>query len=132
MEEVSHVRPLILALVLTGCVTAADSSGRAEAELAAELQGRSAGAPVACIPASSGTSLDIASADTLVYRTSGTIWVNRLGGRCPGLRPLNRLIIEPSSGGRYCRGDRVRGVEPGSSIPGAVCPLGDFIPYRRP
>lgn len=126
------MRPLILALILTGCVTAADSPGEAEAELVAELQGRSAGAAVDCIPINSGTALDIVSADTLVYRAGSTIWVNRLPGSCPGLRPLNQLIIEPSSGGRYCRGDRVRGVKPGSTIPGAICPLGSFTPYRRP
>jgi hypothetical protein len=66
-----------------------------------------------------------------VLRRGDTVWVNRLEGHCPGLRPLNTLVVEPSLGGQYCRNDRVRAIEPGSSIPGPICPLGDFTPYRR-
>ena len=126
------MRPLILALVLTGCVTSADSAGSEEAELAAELEGRRAGDTQSCISVTSGQSLQVVSADTLVLRAGGTIWVNRLAAACPGLRPFNQLIIEPSLSGRYCRNDRIRGVEPGNSVPGAICPLGSFTPYRRP
>jgi hypothetical protein len=121
----------MLALVLAGCATTSDSVAREEAALAAELQGYGAGEPQSCIPVHTGQSLQIVSADTLVLRTGGVIWVNRLEADCPGLRPLNQLIVEPSLSGRYCRNDRIRSLEPGSTISGAICPLGNFTPYRR-
>ena len=42
------------------------------------------------------------------------------------------LIVEGGTGGQYCRGDRVRGLEPGAIIPGPTCNLGDWVPYRQP
>ena len=126
------MRALILAIVLSGCVTGSDFAEGDEAELALELEGRVAGAAQRCVSTTPSEALTIVSADTLVLRRGGTIWVNRLEGNCPGLRPLHTLVVEPSLSGQYCRNDRVRAVEPGSSIPGPICPLGDFTPYRRP
>lgn len=125
------MRALILALALTGCMTGANISEGDEADLARELEGHVAGAPQRCVSVSQTDSLQIVSADTLVLRQGATIWVNRLDGNCPGLRPLHTLVVQPSLSGQYCRNDRVRALEPGSSIPGPICPLGDFTPYRR-
>jgi hypothetical protein len=55
--------------------------------------------------------------------------VSRLRAECPGLQPLDTLIVEVH-GGRYCRNDQFRAVETGASIPGPICLLGDFVPYR--
>ncbi len=33
---------------------------------------------------------------------------------------FNTIIVERGTGGQYCRGDRVRGLEPGAIIPGPV------------
>lgn len=126
------MRAFLLCLALAGCAPAGELESHREADLQRELAGLRAGAPVDCISTLSSVSLDIASEEVLVYRANGVTWVNRLPSRCPGLRPLNQLVVEPTSGGRYCRGDRVRGIEPGSSIPGPICPLGSFTPYRRP
>jgi hypothetical protein len=46
------------------------------------------------------------------------------------MRPLATLIVE-SHGSQYCRGDRIRAVEPPSAVPGPACVLRDFVPYRR-
>lgn len=126
------MRALILAIVLSGCVTGSELAEGDEAELARELEGRVAGAPQSCVSVTPSEALTIVSADTLVLRRAGTIWVNRLHGDCPGLRPLHTLIVQPGLSGQYCRNDRVRAIEPGSSIAGPICPLGDFTPYRRP
>ena len=124
------MRYLILVLALAGCMEARSEPGREELALSRELEGRVAGPPQDCINATPSTSLNIVSRDTLVYRAGATIWVNRIPGGCPGTRPFNQLIVEPSSAGRYCRSDRIRAVETGSSIPGPICPLGQFTPYR--
>lgn len=126
------MRLLIPALLLTGCATASSGASSGEAELAAELQGRTAREAADCVDSSPARALDIADADTLVYRTGATIWVNHLPASCPGLRPLDQLVIEPNLSGRYCRGDRFRSLARGGTIPGAYCRLGDFTPYRRP
>jgi hypothetical protein len=65
----------------------------------------------------------------LVYRERDTVYVNRLGADCPGMRPLTTLIVE-AHGSQYCRGDRVRAAETGSTVPGPFCVLRDFVPYR--
>ena len=123
------MRALVPLLLLGGCAAAPHAAGNGDA-LARELSGRSAGAPQACVARTEGRTLHAVDRRTLVYRTGDTVWVNRLGGDCPGLGPLSTLIIEPA-GARFCRGDRVSGLEPGATIPGPACVLRDFVPYRR-
>lgn len=124
------MRFLIPALILAGCATTTGSVSRAESDLARELAGRSAGEPADCVHSTAGSSLSAVNSETIVYRTAGAVWVNRLDGACPGLRPLTTLIVEPASSGRYCRLDRFRTLEPGGGIPGPTCVLGRFTPYR--
>ena len=126
------MRSLIPIGLLAGCATVSADTASQEADLAQELAGRTAGAAAECIDTSSGQALDIASANTLVVRQGRTIWVNRLPSACPGLRPMDQLVVEPAISGRYCRNDRFRSVQPGSSVPGAYCRFGRFTPYRRP
>jgi hypothetical protein len=63
-------------------------------------------------------------------------YLNRLAGRCPGLRDSSRgfgaLAFEPH-GRRICRGDLVRVVDPGRAVAGASlpCVLGAFVPVPR-
>jgi len=127
------MRLLPLLLILAGCAApGAQGPTRDQEELSRELAGRVAGAPERCIsatPASAG--LTIVDKRTLTYRQGGTIWVNRLESECPGLRPLDTLIVEVQ-GSQYCRLDRFRSVSGGSTIAGPTCFLGDFTPYRRP
>lgn len=117
---------LLPLLLLAACAT---GSAR-EADLSRELAGRSAGAPQNCVPASAGDSLVARDSRTLVYRRGDTLWVNRLAAACPGLNPMSTLIVD-LHGSQYCRGDPVRAVEPGQSIPGPICVLGGFTPWRR-
>jgi hypothetical protein len=118
----------LLPLLILASACAADSVR--EADLSRELAGRSPGSPQDCVAASPGANLAARDSQTLVYRPGGTIWVNRLAAACPGLDPMSTLVIE-AHGSRYCRGDRIRAVEPGQSIPGPTCSLGPFTPYRR-
>ena len=120
------MRLLPLLLLAPAC---AASSAR-EADLSSDLAGRTAGPPQDCVPASAGDSLVPRDSQTLVYRRGATIWVNRLAAACPGLNEMSTLIVEVH-GSSYCRGDPVRAIEPGRSIPGPICVLGSFTPYRR-
>jgi hypothetical protein len=125
------MRLLPLLLVLAGCAaTGTDGPSRDQEALSRELAGRAAGEAEFCIrPASSSAGLTVVDSRTLTYREGRTLWVNRLPDECPGLRPLDTLIVE-LHGNRYCRHDRFRSIQSGSSIPGPTCLLGDFVPYR--
>lgn len=125
------MRLLPLTILLAGCAaTSADTETREQRELAEELAERTAGPAENCVPVRQGESLRIIDSRTLTYGQGRTIWVNRLDHACGSLRPMNTLIVEVS-GSQYCRGDRVRGLETGSSIPGPSCILRDFVPYTR-
>lgn len=127
------MRHALLLLALGGCAVAGTQSISREAEsLQNELAGRVAGEPERCVHASQSDALRAVDPNTIVYRRGGVIWVNRLPASCPGLRPLTTLIIEPKLGTSYCRDDLVRALEPGATIPGPVCRIGDFVPYRKP
>lgn len=124
------MRWMLLLLLLAGCAPMADPD-RNEAAVARELAGRVAGETRDCINASTSRGLRAIDSRTLAYDDGRTLWINRLGDDCPGVEPLATLIVEVQ-GGRYCRGDRVSGLEMGSIIPGPTCTLGSFTPYRRP
>jgi hypothetical protein len=120
----------ILLLTCACAATAGAPSGRGEADLARELAGRTAGEPRDCLAASRGANLVPRGREALVYRLGDTIWVNRLAAPCSGLDEMSQLIVEVH-GSEYCRGDPFRAREPGMTIPGPICVLGAFTPYRR-
>ena len=117
------------AATLAGCMRPTVSP---QSTFAAETTGRIAGTPQSCIMTNAAGNIRIIDAQTVAYGMGRTIYVNRLPAACPGMRELNTLIIQPSLGGQYCRGDLVRAVEPGAIIPGPTCILGDWTPYRLP
>ncbi|HEY0414238.1 MAG TPA: hypothetical protein VGD66_13975 [Allosphingosinicella sp.] len=124
------MRALLLLLLVTACA-APDARSREGEDFARELAGRTAGPPQSCIPTDQGRSLRIVDDRTLAYDSGRTLWVNRLTAPCPGLRPMDTLIVEVN-GSQYCRGDHVRSRPfPGNGIAGPICILGDFTPYRR-
>jgi hypothetical protein len=124
---------LLLAPILIAGCSATDgrqSSSRDMEALERLLADRVAGPPQDCVPQRPGASLRAADRRTILYDTGREIWVNRLDAECPGLRPDSTLVIEAHDS-RYCRLDRVRAIEPGATIPGPVCALRSFTPYRR-
>lgn len=115
-------------LALTGCITDRMTS---DEELADVIGDRVAQAPVDCVSTSLLGNARIIDKQTIVYRRTGTIYVNRLRSECPGLDPYTTLITEVK-GGQLCRMDLVSTLDPGSTIPGPKCQLGQFTPYKLP
>lgn len=129
-NEVRPTSSAILVLALAGCAAAGEVEDTREARaLERQLATRVAGEPRECVPRFQGQALTAADRRTIVYEAGGDIWVNRLAADCPGLRPFGTLIVE-THGDRYCRNDRIRALEPGTTIPGPICLLGTFTPYR--
>lgn len=122
--------PMLVAAVamLASCSRPVSPPG---SEFAEVIAGRVAGPAESCVSNDASSGLHAIDAQTLAYGSGRTIYINRLEGPCPGITPTSLLIVEVQ-GGRYCRGDRVRGRELGAGIPGPTCILSDFVPYRKP
>lgn len=76
--------------------------------------------------------------ETIRFELSGgAAYLNRLGGRCPGLEQNSRgfgALAFDVYGGQLCRGDRVRVIDstsPRAYANAIACPLGDFVPAPR-
>ena len=117
-----------LAISLAACTAQPAPIGTARAD---ELAGRVAGAPQSCVPSQPTTNLRVIDPATLVYGSGRTVYLNRLRAPCPGLTSMTTLIFDLHAT-QYCSGDHFRTIEPGLTIPGPVCFLGDWVPYRRP
>jgi hypothetical protein len=124
------MRLLPLLLLVTACAATGAGPSSGETEVSTELAGRTAGEPRDCVSTSPGVNLVPRGRQALVYEAGDTIWVNRLAAACPGLDELSQIIIEVQ-GTQYCRGDHFRARDSGQSIPGPICILGSFTPYRR-
>ena len=123
------MRVFIIAFALAACAPA--NMARAPNDsLARELAGRVAGQPQNCISTWPNQGLRVIDSRTVATDRGPTLWINRLAAGCPALSPYNTVIVEVR-GSQYCRGDHVRGLEPGAIIPGPTCFLGDWVPYRR-
>ena len=119
---------LVPVVALAACAVPVAAPGD---PLAREMVGRVAGPAQACVSTLPNQNLRVIDSRTLAYERGSELWVNRLADHCPALSPHNTVIVE-ASGSQYCRGDRVRGLEPGGNIPGPSCNLQDWTPYRRP
>lgn len=119
---------LIAAAVAANACSPAASPG---VGLAQETAGRIAGPAHSCISSDAGQGLRVLDAQTLAYGWGRTLYINHLDPGCPGISSTSTLLVD-RLGPQYCRGDRVQGLEAGASIPGPMCVLGDWVPYRKP
>jgi hypothetical protein len=97
-----------------------------------ELAGKIAGKPLNCISTFNADNMVRISDDILLYRMSGNlVYKNNLRSSCPGLARDNDIVVSEQFGGQKCRGDLIKLVDRTSGIPGPVCSLGEFVPYRK-
>jgi hypothetical protein len=101
------------------------------AMLMKELGGKVAGTPVNCISDFNATNTIRVSDNILLYRVSGRlVYQNNLRSACNGLARDTDIIVSEQFGSQKCKGDIIRLVDRTSGIPGGVCSLGEFVPYR--
>lgn len=117
--------PAIVAIALASCAQQPQPPGAAVAQA---LAGRVAGPAQECISEFGQDHPYVIDPQTIAYGYGRTIYINRLAGPCPSVDPMNVLITE-THGGMFCRGDHIRGAEPGTIIPGPVCILNQWVPY---
>jgi hypothetical protein len=123
------MRRLVFLLALASCSPVAPVPAGGD-PFAGELAGRIAGPAETCVSTIQNQGLRVIDSQTVAYDRGSTLWVNRLGDACSAISPHNTIIVD-AQGGQFCRGDRIRGLEPGAIIPGPTCTLGDWVPYRR-
>ena len=103
-------------------------------QLAKMLDGRVAGKPQSCIFTGGAASNDMTIIDrtALVFRSGGTLWVNRPADP-KSIDDNDILVFKRFSGSQLCRTDMVNTVDRLSPhmLTGVVF-LGDFVPYRKP
>jgi hypothetical protein len=123
-------RPVLVLALLAASCAAPSPRERDALALDRELAGLTPGAPNDCAGGGVNDRLVVAAPGVLELREGRTLWISRLDAACAYIDPTDTLIVD-AHGSRYCRGDRVRGVEPGVSIPGPSCLVEAFTPYRR-
>ena len=125
--------PMFITAAAVACLSGSCAQPLAApgADFSREVAGRTPGPAQSCVLSNATQNIRVLDAATLAYGWGRTVYINRLGGMCPGITPTSTLIVE-AHGAQYCRGDRVRGREMGATIPGPACPLGDWVPYRQP
>jgi hypothetical protein len=138
MARTGLIFAVVSSIALAGCAygdadTAPAPIRDKEAKiLAKELKGKVAGEPRNCISNTRNVDAIRISDDTLLYRESGrVVYVNKLRGSCPGLTRGDDIMVVETYSGQLCSGDLIRLVDRTSGIPGPVCSLGEFTPYRR-
>lgn len=128
---------LILPLITLAACAEMDSTPvplteKQTAQLDKELTGKIAGTPVNCISDFNATNMIRISDDILLYRVSGNlVYKNNLRSSCRGLARDNDIVVSEQFGSQKCRGDLLKLVDRTSGIPGPVCSLGEFVPYRK-
>ena len=125
---------LAAAGLVAGCMAQEpiELSAEAQAELARELDGRTAGDPVPCVSQRDIRGNRSVGEGVILFDGVGdTVWVNRPAGGCPSL-DHGRALVTRTISTRLCRGDLARVFDPTSGIEYGGCSLGDFVPYRRP
>jgi len=122
------------ALSLVSCAAPPPSDTSAMGpELRAELAGRVAGTPLACVPQRDLTSnRTVDNGDAIIFgtRSSNLIYVNRPAGGCPSLR-FGRTLVTSTPTGSLCSGEIVSVVDLPSDFQQGSCGLGEFVPYQR-
>jgi hypothetical protein len=138
MQKAIFAICLTATLGLSGCAmsdaetTPAPLTDKQAKLLDKELTGKMAGEAVRCISDMPGNNIIRISDDMLLYRVSGRlVYQNKLRSSCPGLARDHDFIVSEKYGSQQCSGDIIRLVDRVGGIPGPVCVLGDFVPYRK-
>ena len=130
MPIIRSISVAALLLLSTAPVGARDRSP--EAQLTRALEGRTAGAPVDCLPLRDIRSSRIFDRIGILYETNnGTLYLNRPRAGARSLDWTDILVTDTHSPD-LCSIDIVRLIDNTSQMPTGFVNLGKFVPYARP
>lgn len=124
---------LVAAAVSNAPAKEMERSPKAEQKLAKALAGRTAGAPVNCIPNFQGKArMEVVDDWTILFREGDTVYVQNTQGRCNRISNGGYALVTRQYGSQQlCAGDINQLVEPTTGIQGGSCVYGQFVPYRK-
>lgn len=122
-------RILLMAAVAALIPASVDARSDHDRRLETMLIGRQAGEAVDCISLSRVTSSEIVDGQAIVYRSGGTLYVNRPRSGADSLRDDDILVMKVF-GSQLCSVDTVRLVDRAGRSPRGFVQLGRFVPYR--
>ena len=108
----------------------ADRAAAGEAKLAKALEGRTAGAPVRCIPLRSIRSTKVIDRTAILYEVGGTLYLNRPVSGASTLDD-DDVLVTKTSGSQLCDLDIVRLLDRTAHFPRGFVSLGEFVPYSK-
>ena len=130
------MRSLTIALIasaLAACTTAPEPmtrSAEAEAQLNKLLAGRTAGAPVNCLPTWRSGDMVTIDDNTVVFKNGRTVYRNDFrGGGCNRLGSGHYALLTKTTGTSLCSGDIAQVVDVANGFTVGSCVLGDFVPF---
>ena len=127
----------LLASALAACTTAppepALRSADAEAHLQKLLAGKTAGAPVSCLPSWKADDMIVVDDNTVVFRdSSNRVYVNNFrGGGCSNLGSGWYTLLTRRTGGSLCSGEIAQVIDVNTGMTVGSCSFGEFVPYTR-
>lgn len=116
------------AMLLAG--SAAIAKSNPEAELAQEIEGRVAGAPVKCISLTNIRNTRIIDNTAIIYDAGSTIYVNRPRGGAEHLDDWD-ILVTKVHGSQLCTPEMVNLLDRSSRMTSGWVSLGDFVPYKK-
>ena len=138
MRLLFPIAAIVATATLAGCAQTPAETARQAQEMAAqqaalqkELAGLVPGESQSCLSNFQSTNLKNYG-KTLIYRVSdGLKYRNDTAGGCEGIA-RGDILVTISNGGRLCRGDIGRTVQPVANITTGGCALGSFVKYSKP
>jgi hypothetical protein len=134
-RTVSTLTALGAAAIVASCSTAPVQEARspkAQRELAAALAGRTAQAPVRCIPNYRANQMEIIDDYTILFRDGRTVYVQNPRGGCRGIDLGGYTLVTRQYGtAQLCDGDINQIVDLRSGIGGGACVFSPFVPYKK-
>jgi len=131
MRSAIHLAAAAAVLAAAPALAQSDRAARAQAELAKEIEGRTAGEPVKCLNLRDIRSTRIIDRTAIVYEmTGGLIYVNTPKGGANSLDKWDVLVTDTHSS-QLCDIDVVKLYDASSRMSSGFVNLGPFIPYRK-
>jgi hypothetical protein len=122
---------LLTGAVLLAAVPAAAAPRLSpDAKLAQALEGRIAGEAVNCISLHGARSSQVIENSAIVYRSGGTLYVNRPRAGAESLNNWDAMLTRTFSS-QLCSGDVIEIVDTATGHMRGLVFLGDFVPYKR-
>jgi hypothetical protein len=122
---------IILGLaVVAGGAAAWASQDTVSQKLEKMTAGRTAGAPISCVPKSPRTRIEILDSSAVaVFDSAKRYNISLVSGDCSFLKPGRQLVMEGTP--RICAGDTFLVVAADSGIQYGSCRWGQFVSYVR-